>query len=150
MKLQWLTPSYCCGGCRLQALFCAISAGYAAVEVPLPILHFLTVYTIHSRQDIVCTAVEKERFIIVVLVTSPVATGHCSWNNPFALPLPGWSFLLLLCLLCTEYKASPWSLLHMTLRTWSQSFWYAACPPVMQGRADDHKYSNGDWWPEER
>ena len=56
------------------ALFCAISTGYAAVEVPLPILPFITVYTVHSRQDIVCRAVEKERFIIVGLVTSPIAT----------------------------------------------------------------------------
>ena len=30
------------------AMFCAISAGYAAVEVPPPILQFLTVFTFHS------------------------------------------------------------------------------------------------------
>ena len=56
------------------ALFCTMSAGYAAVEVPPPILPFITVYTIHSQQDIVCRAVEKERFVIVGLVTSPIAT----------------------------------------------------------------------------
>ena len=73
-------------------MLCAISTGSAAVEVPPPILLFITVYTIHSSQDIVCTAVGKEWFIIVG-VTSPVATGHCSLDNPFALPHPATVFL---------------------------------------------------------
>ena len=74
------------------AMFCAISVGSAAVEVPPPILSFITVYTIYSRQDIVCTAVGKEWFVIVS-VTSPVATGHCSRDNLFALPHPATVFL---------------------------------------------------------
>ena len=74
------------------ALFCTISAGCATVEVSPPILQFLTVFTVHSWHDVVCRAVKKERIVIVGLVTSPVAIGHCSWNNPFALPHPATVF----------------------------------------------------------
>ena len=76
------------------ALLCTISSGSAAVEVPDPILLFITVYTVHSRQDVVCRAVEKEWFIIVGLVTTPVASEHCSWDNPFELPHPATVFFM--------------------------------------------------------
>ena len=72
-------------------MLCAISGSSAAVEVPPPILPFITVYTIHSRQNVVCTAVGKEWFILVG-VTSPIAIGHCSRDNPFALPHPATVF----------------------------------------------------------
>lgn len=75
------------------ASLCTISCSFAAVEVPPPILLLITVFTVHSRQDVVCRAVEKERLVIVGSVTSPVATGHCSWDNLFALPHPATVFL---------------------------------------------------------
>ena len=66
----------------------------AAVEAPLSILHLITVYTFHSRQDFVayysCVFALGVRVNLFTIFTpgTPAALEHCSWNNPFTLPHP--------------------------------------------------------------
>ena len=113
-----------------RTVLCTIFVSSTAVELQNSVLLFIIMNAKHSWHDIFCWALEEELLVIMVHVASPVALRHWSIDNSLSLPQPLTLSLWLLFILCTLYKASPWYLLHMTWRGPSQSFWYAASPPV--------------------
>ena len=66
----------------------------------------------------------------MVHVASPVALRHWSIDNLFSLPQPLTVFIMIVVHTLHFVQGFTMIFLHMTWRRPSQSFWYAASPPV--------------------